>query len=207
MESGPMTHPVRASRRLHAFLFLGFLVLAACDKGNDGSAATGESSTTPAGSAHSAGDDLAALGEYRLSMDKFDKYVAAQRNMIRNASKLSPAEKAAMEARSDSRDDSNASLDDMARNVESEPAMKAAVREAGLSPREFALIGMSFMQTSMAAGIAKMRPTDNQDSLIREMKANPANVKFLLDNEAELTRKHEALQAEIKRMGGADDGS
>ncbi len=202
-----MTHPVRASRHLRAFLFLGFLVLSACDKGNVGSTAAGQKSTTPAGSAKSADDDLAELAGYRLSMDKFDKFVAAQRNMMVNASKLSPAEKAAMEARGDSEDNSDDTLGDMARNVESEPIMKAAVREAGLSPREFALIGMSFMQTSMAAGILKMRPNDNQDSLIREMKANPANVKFLLDNEAELTRKHTALQAEIKRMGGTDDES
>lgn len=202
-----MTHPVRESRHLRAFLFLGFLMLSACDKGNVGSTAAGQKSTTPAGSTKSADDDLAELAEYRLSMDKFDRYIAAQRNMIMNASKLSPAERAAMEARGDSEDNSDETLDDMARKVESEPVMKAAVREAGLSPREFALIGMSFVQTSMAAGILKMRPNDNQDSLIREMKANPANVKFLLDNEAELTRKNTVLQEELKRMDGTDDGS
>jgi len=145
------------------------------------------------------------LIEYSLSMDKFDKYLAAQRNIMLKAKDMSPADKQAMEARNEGRNNANASLDDMVRNVESEPMMNAAVRDAGLSAREFALVAMSLMQTGMAAGVAKMRPKDNQDSLIRAMKANPANVKFLLENEAAITRKQKDLEAEMKRLG-ADEG-
>lgn len=200
-----MTRPARTSRLLYGSLFLGFFVLAACDKAKDGGAATEASSAAPAGSSQSADEQLAELGEYRLSMDKFDKYIAAQRNIMLKAKDLSPAEKEAMKARNEARDNSNASLDDMVRNVESDPMYNAAVREAGLSAREFALVGMAIMQSGMAAGVAKMRPNDNQDSLIRAMKASPANVKFLLDNEAELARKQKDLEAEMKRLG-ADEG-
>ncbi len=77
----------------------------------------------------------------------------------------------------------------MVRRIESEPMMVGAIRQAGLSPREFTMITMAMMQTAMAAGVAQMRPNDNQDSLIREMKANPENVKFWKANEAELTQK------------------
>ena len=56
--------------------------------------------------------------------------------------------------------------------------MTSAIRGAGLSPREFTVITMAMMQTAMAARVAQMRRNDNQDSLIREMKANPDNVKF-----------------------------
>jgi len=185
-------------------LLLGFFALTSCSKGSESGTATERGSSTPAGSAKSADEQLAELGEYRLSMDKFDKYIAAQRNIMTKANSLSPAERAAAEARNEGRDNSNATIDDIARNFESEPMMRDAVRQAGLSTREFALITMSLTQTGMAAGVAKMRPNDNQDSLIREMKANPANVKFLMDNEAEINRKQTAFAAEMKRLGYDD---
>lgn len=199
-----MTRP--ASCNLYGLLLFGFLGLAACDKDQDSGSSAGAGTSAPAASAQSADEQLAELSDYRLSMDKFDKYIAAQRNIMLKGKDMSPAEREAMEARNDAKDNSNASLDDMVRNVESEPMMTAAVRDAGLSPREFALIGMAFMQTAMAAGIVKMRPNDNQDSLIRAMKASPENVKFLRDNEAEVTRKQAALAAEMERLG-LDDGS
>lgn len=202
-----MTYPARTLRLLHGSLLLGLLALAACGKGADSGAANDASSVTPAGAAQSGDEQLAELSEYRLTMDKFDKYVTAQRNVMLKAKNLSPAERQAMEARSDSRDNANATVDDMVRNIESEPMMTAAVREAGLSPREFTMITMSLMQTGMAAGVAKMRPNDNQDSLIRAMKANPENVKFLLENEAEITRKQKDLEAEMKRLGATDEES
>ncbi|MDQ3242478.1 MAG: hypothetical protein M3Q09_01960 [Gemmatimonadota bacterium] len=200
-----MTQPACTSRHLYSSLLLGFLLLASCDKGKDNGAAAGASSAAPSAPAQSADEQLAELGEYSLSMDKFDKYLAAQRNIMLKAKDMSPADKQAMEARNEGRNNANASLDDMVRNVESEPMMNAAVRDAGLSAREFALVAMSLMQTGMAAGVAKMRPKDNQDSLIRAMKANPANVKFLLENEAAITRKQKDLKAEMKRLG-ADEG-
>ncbi len=195
----------RASGKLIGSVLLGFLGLAACGKGDESGAAAEAGSSAPTASPQSADEQLAELGDYRLSMDKFDKYIAAQRNIMLKARDMSPSAREAMEARNDARDNSNATIDDMVRNVESEPMMTAAVREAGLSPREFALVGMAFMQTAMAAGVVKMRPNDNQDSLIRAMKASPENVKFLRDNEAEVTRKQTALQAEMKRLG-LDDG-
>lgn len=195
-----MNRPPRASRPFYGLL-LGLLALAACSKGSESGTATEQSASATAGAAKSADDQLAEVSEYRLTMDKFDKYIAAQRNIMLKAAAMSPAERAAVEARNENKDNSNESIDAMAKTFESEPLMKDAVRQAGLSTREFALITMSLMQTGMAAGVAKMRPNDNQDSLIREMKANPANVKFLRDNEAELTRKQTALAAEAKRLG------
>ena len=53
----------------------------------------------------------------------------------------------------------------------------------------------------MAAAVAKMSPNANQDSLIRSMQANPDNIKFYNENEAEITRKSKALEAEMKQLG------
>ena len=50
-----------------------------------------------------------------------------------------------------------------------------------------------------------MRPTDNQDSLIRAMKANPDNIKFWNENEAEITRKSKELESAMKKAGVSDD--
>jgi hypothetical protein len=188
------------------------LVLAACEKkgaapaaGAADSAGAAAATTTPSSAAK--GDaDLADVTNYRLSMDKIDKYIAAQRNIAAKMKAMTPAEREAVKARSENRNsDANASLDDMARTIESEPVMNDAVRAAGLSAREYALVTISMMQTAMAASVLNMRPKDNQDSLVREMKANPDNIKFYRDHEAEITRKTKELQAEMKAAGMANE--
>lgn len=179
--------------------------LAACGKkdadSSDTSAAATAATSAPAASS-GGGDDLADVTNYKLTMDKIDKYIAAQRNITNKAKSMSQAEREAMEARNENRGDPNASLADMARNIDREPMMRDAIRDAGLSSREFALITISMMQSAMASSVLKMRPNDNQDSLIREMKANPDNIKFYREHEAEITRKTSALQAEMKAAGG-----
>jgi hypothetical protein len=202
-----MTKPILTARYLHGSSLLAFLLVGGCSKDNDSAATAGAPAAAPSASAQNADEQLQDIAEYKLSMDKYDKYLAAQRNIALKAKDLSPAEKEAFRKRADARGDANESLDDMVRNIESEPLMTSAIRDAGLSPREFTMITMAMMQTAMAASVAQMRPNDNQDSLIREMKANPDNVKFWKANEAELTRKNKELEAEMKRLGALEDAS
>lgn len=184
------------------FLTAGLVTFSACSKSDSpaSSDATGNAGT-PAAATSQVESDLADITKYRLSMDKIDKYMAAQKNLAAKAASMTPAQRAAMEARNEGSGDPNASLDDMAKRIESEPIMASAIKDAGLSPREFAMITISMMQTGMAAAVLKMRPNDNKDSLIREMKANPDNIKFYTENEAEITRKSKALEAEMKKSG------
>ena len=184
---------------------VGIVALTACGKDKSEAPATTADAGAAPGQAAQAQEDLADVTRYRLSMDKIDKYMAAQRNLATKAASLSPAQRAAMEAKSENSDDPNASLDDMVKRIESEPMMVAAIRDAGLSAREFTMITISMMQTGMAAAVARMRPTDNQDSLIRAMKANPDNIKFWNENEAEITRKSRDIEAEMKKLGVSDD--
>lgn len=202
-----MTTPIRTACRQRGSLLLGFLLLAGCSTDKDAAATGGATAAAPSASTQSGDEQLADIAEYKLTMDKYDKYLAAQRNIALKAKDLSAAEKEAFQKRADARVDNNESLDDMVRNIESEPLMNSAVREAGLSAREFTMITMAMVQTAMAASVAKMRPKDNQDSLIREMKANPDNVKFWQANEAEITRKQKALEAEMKQLGALEDAS
>ena len=182
------------------------LVLAACEKKGPAATDTAAATTATASPSNASGDaDLADVTSYRLSMDKIDKYIAAQRNMAAKMKSMTPAERAAVKARNENSNDPNASLDDMARNIEREPVMNDAIRSAGLSAREFALVTISMMQTAMASSVLQMRPKDNQDSLVREMKANPDNIKFYREHEAEITRKTKELQAEMKAAGMANE--
>lgn len=202
-----MTTPIRTACWQRGSLLLGFLLLAACSSEKEAAATSEAPAAAPSASTQSGDEQLADIADYKLTMDKYDKYIAAQRNIALKGKNLSAAEKEAFQKRANARGDANSSLDDMVRNIESEPLMNSAVREAGLSAREFTMITMAMMQTAMAASVAKMRPNDNQDSLIREMKANPDNVKFWQANEAEITRKQKALEAEMKQLGAMDDPS
>ena len=175
--------------------------LAACG-GKEGGATDSSAPNAASASASSGGTnadaELADIQSYKLSMDKIDKMLAAQRILAAKAKAMTPAEREAMEARGESASDANASLDDMARKIDSEPMLRDAIREAGLSSREYVLITMSMMQTGMAESVLKMRPKDNQDSLIREMKANADNIKFYREHQAEITAKSKAIEAEMK---------
>jgi hypothetical protein len=194
-----------AARRLSLALAALFAI-AACSKDKDSAATPSTTNTaTPQAAAAQAEEDLEDVSKYRLNMEKIDKYLAAQRNLATKAASLTPAQRAAMEAKNENASDPNASLDDMVKRIESEPMMVGAIRDAGLSPREFTMITISLMQTGMAAAVAKMRPTDNQDSLIRAMKANPDNIKFYNENEAEITRKSKQIEAEMKKLGISND--
>src|SRR5688572_5393409 len=93
----PMTHTAHAPRLLR-YLILGSLVIAACSKGDDTAPATG-AAKPPAATSQSVDEELADLASYRLTMDKFDKYFAAQRNIMMKAKDMSPEQKAAMKQR------------------------------------------------------------------------------------------------------------
>ena len=178
--------------------------LAACAKGESGNAEAGDSASAAAAAAPAAGTtnaeaDLADLSRYELSMDKVDRYYNAQRNVFRKAKDMSPAEREALAKSQQTGNDAN--LDDMVRNVEQSPVMRDAVREAGLSAREYVMVSMALMQSMMASSVLQMRPNDNQDSLARAMKVNPENLKFIKEHQAELTQKQKAMEAEIRQMG------
>lgn len=180
------------------------LLAAAC--ASDADTAADSAAPVAAAAPASSGDDLADVSAYELNMERMDRYYAAQRALALRIKDMSPAEREAFDVASDMDD----SLDDMVRRFEGSPTMVAALDEAGMSAREFALTTMAIVQSGMAAAVLQMRPEANQDSLMREMKANPANVRFMRENEAALQQKQAELQAELQRLGvdttGGDAG-
>ena len=137
------------------------------------------------------GNDLAGVASYKLSMEKVDKFFAAQRNMALKMKDMSPAQQEAMSM------NGTGSMDDMARQIEASPEWASAIRQAGMEPREFVTLTMSMIQSSMAASVLKMRPNDDQDSLVKSMNANMENVKFVQEHEAEITARREAMEKEL----------
>lgn len=184
---------------------LALCLVVACS-GDVKTGATDSAAATPASGSADMDEQLADISSYRLTMDKVDRWMNAQRIMAKQVAALSPAEREAFKARQDQQDDAtDADMDEMVRRIESEPMMKSAVREAGLSPREFTLLTMSMIQTGMATAVLDMRPNDNQDSLAREMKANMDNIRFMRENQAELTRKQQETAATLKAAGMDND--
>jgi hypothetical protein len=196
-----MLDTVRTASRL--FLVAGgIFAISACSKDNGSQTAATSNGSTPSAASQAQGDqDLSDITKYKLSMDKIDKYIQSQRNLGAKVKSMSPAQREAFE-NSDISSDANASLDDMVAKIDKQPIMVAAINEAGLSTREWVMVTMSMMQTGMAAAVLKMRPNDNQDSLMREMKVNPDNVKFYNEHEAEITAKTKAVEADMKALEG-----
>ena len=176
------------------------LSLVACSRG-DAPGDTAAATTAAADAAPpSSGDDLTDVTSYTLSMAKIEQGRQVQRNLGLRIKDMSAEEGQAFED-ADIAGDPDGGIDDMARKIDAVPAMAAAVRDAGLTSREYALLLMSMMQSGMAGAVMKLRPEANQDSLAREMKANIANVRFMMAHEAEIKQKQAALEAELRAAG------
>ena len=183
------------------FVFALLFTLAACAKDAD-TAREEPGTSSAAASNEQAEEDLADLTKYDLSMAKMDEYFQTMRNMADEVKKMSPAEREAFDMASDA--DNDASLDQMIAKAESNKVLRDATRKAGSSPREYVLTSLSYFTTAMAASVLQMQPNANQDSLIREMKVNPNNIKFIKEHEAELTTKYKAMEAEMKALEGEE---
>ena len=96
-----------------------------------------------------------------------------------------------MESKND-KDSNPETLDQMAKQIESEPAMAKAIRSAGLTPREYSLMSLVTFQAMMAHGMqnqygSKELPKEFQGTVLED------NIKFVAQNEAEITRLLEKL--------------
>ena len=154
---------------------------AACTKGStpdDGKSAT--ASETAAASAISGTESVDPtaneISNYKLDMDKMRKYVAA----IKGFTSLSKSDSAAASAMST---DSNESTAQMIAKLESNPAARRVLSQAGLSAKDYVWITAAWLQAAMTQGVlaaspqAKMPPGQN-----------PENIQFLEANKVELDR-------------------
>ena len=133
-----------------------------------------------------------ALEEQIEALEKKDELTEAEEKRLEDLrAKLEEEEE---KNDKDSGDDSNAqSLDAMAKRIETVPAMATAIRSAGLTPREYSKISLVMFQAMMVHGFQKA--SANKD-LPKELASTvlAENIKFVADNEAEITRLLEKLK-------------
>jgi hypothetical protein len=189
-----MPQGISMLRRL-ATAALAAVLLSACADDPDTAASGDAGGETAAGTAQQS-TDLADITSYELRMEQVDKYYAAFRNIGQAMSRMSPAEREQLDM-----DAGETNLDGYVARLESQPEVNQAIREAGLTAREFSLILWSMLQSGMASAVLQSRPNANEDSLAREMNVNMDNVRFMREHEAELRQRQQALEAEMRQMG------
>lgn len=175
---------------------------AACAKGDRATTDSSTAAATPAVTTTSSGGDadLREINRYELSMDKVDKYFSAFRNIGVALKGMTPAQRKAVDM-----DIGEGDIDAYARRLDAQPAISKAVKDAGLSTREFGVLTVAMLQASMATGVIDMRPKDDADSLARAMKTNPANIRFMKEHAAEIEAKRKQMEADMKAMGIKSD--
>ena len=147
-----------------------------------------------------ASGDLRTLANYDLRMEQVNKYYAAFRSIGAAMQGMTPQQREQLDMNAN-----DANLDGYIARLEGQPVINSAIRDAGLSAREFALILWSMLQSGMASAVMQMQPNADKDSLARAMEVNMDNVDFMREHEAELRQKQEALQAELERLGATNN--
>ena len=78
-------------------------------------------------------------------------------------------------------------INDMAAKIQKLPAMASALQREGLTAREFAKFTLAILQAGLAAGLQKA-------GMLKQTPegTNPANIKWILEHEAELAKFQKA---------------
>jgi hypothetical protein len=85
-------------------------------------------------------------------------------------------------------------LSEMAAQIQKEPRMAAALQREGLTPREYSKFMLGMIQAGFAAGMQKagLLKTTPEGT-------NPANIKWILEHEAELQKIQQSWAPEKKK--------
>jgi hypothetical protein len=139
-----------------------------------------------------ADDDERRLAAYRLSMPVIQKLERAAVNVG-----------AAMKANPQWRDEAgdHETLADIAEFHRERPALRQAIERAGLTPDEYALATLSWVQASMAFAVAQALPPERRAAALADAKVPAANVEFVRKNKAEL----DAMSRRLKAVSGDDE--
>lgn len=107
-----------------------------------------------------------------------------------------------LEARADKLDEANdakdssdaKTLSEMEQKINSIPPMAGALRQEGVSARDYAKFMLAMMQAGFAAAAQQMSAKSGKPMQLPEG-INPANVKFVQEHEAELKKMEEGYSA------------
>jgi len=154
-----------------------------------GQVAAGATASGDAAQAKSGMSDDDALRSYTLTMPKIDAFAAATKAATAAARTLSPDQAAALkEAPAEAGE--TPSLDQMAVQYDKFPPIRNAIKGAGLSSREYALIMFTTMQAMSMEAMTKANP---KTTLPNNM--NPANLEFAKANHDAIMRAMQSVNS------------
>jgi hypothetical protein len=134
--------------------------------------------------------DMKELASYTLTMDALNKVDAANKAMIA-AIKKDPSLKPKDD--DDSAGDAK-TLGDMEKKINGMPVMASALKQAGMSARDYAKFTMAMMQASFAL-MAKQMSVKAGKPFQPPAGVNPANITFVEQHQAELKKIEESYNA------------
>jgi hypothetical protein len=128
--------------------------------------------------------DLRELEEYRLSMEDVNRWMQANRNLVKLSEKLEREHPEMAEQTEAVEGSGMGSFDDYETSIDRVPGARDAIEESGLSVHEFAVVGWALIQAGMAE-YAVEQGTDPKE-LAAKAHINPDNLTFAREHKAEL---------------------
>jgi len=152
------------------------VLITACSSGDSRGKASADSSATasPASAATTREPTANDIADYRLDMDKMQKYSRAMRGFAA----LAKTDSAAAQAMGTHANETTART--IAR-IESSPAAMRVLRETGLTAKDFVWITAAWLQAAMTQAVLESSPQSKLPA-----GQNPQNVEFLRAHRAEL---------------------
>jgi hypothetical protein len=141
----------------------------------------------PAGSGGSGSRFEREMSRYQLTMDKVRKWAVAAEK-LQQVGKEHPE----LEQKDDTAGFSDKAVAEWTSRVERIPAARKALDDAGLSAREYLLIGVPLSMASVAQ--VAIQQGSNPDTLAREIGVHPANLRFVQEHRAELAKLQPLLK-------------
>ncbi len=129
--------------------------------------------------------DEAVLQSHTLTMDEMTRLIQVMHDLS-EAAKADPSLKDSV--KTDNGEDQE-TLDQMSAALSKSPKAVAIFAAHGFTPHSFAVATMSMVQNALAA--FAVQNGAKMDDVVKSTHVNPANVKFMLDHQAEI----EALKA------------
>jgi hypothetical protein len=155
-------------------------------------------SSPPLASAQDDDPDLKAYNSYRLTLPKYKKYLDAMVNLAKAAEK-SPAVEQAWEGSMEQ------SIAQTVASYNKVPQARRSISAAGLTTRDFVLAQGAYMHAGLAYALMKQGGL-SPDSAVKTMQVSRANLDFVRQNEAEITRLTKEAEARAPAMKTRENG-
>jgi hypothetical protein len=176
----------------HVLLAVAALAFAGCsskDAAQADSAATATTVTAAPSDVGSAEPTANEISNYKLDMDRMNRYSAA----IKGLGALAQTDSSAVEAMSS---DGSETMSQMIAKIEAMPKAMKVLNKAGLDPKDYVWITTAWLQAAMTQGMLEANPK----AKVPEGQ-NLQNVEFLKAHKAELDAMQKSMES-----GSSDNG-